>query len=145
MKKVIARLVRIQGYFSWPMKLTIIVGIFMIATGRAQTSPCGPPTPGSPHVCITWTASVTPPPVNGYNVYRATTAGAENFGTPLNSTLIPSTQTFFYDTTVAIGTTYFYKTVAVGTGGVLSAPTPEVSASVPVPPNSPTNEAATAN
>jgi fibronectin type 3 domain-containing protein len=73
-------------------------------------------------------------------VYRATTAGGENFAVPLNTAAISTL--WFYDTTVAIGTTYFYKVVAVGTGGVLSLPTPEVSSPIPVPPNSPTTPAA---
>lgn len=118
----------------------LLLFLFCSSLALAAQSPCGAPTPGAPHVCVSWTASVTPPPVSGYNVYRATTAGAENFATPLNAT--PVTTVFFYDTTVAIGTTYFYKMVAVGTGGVLSAPTAEVSASVPVPPDSPTTPAA---
>ena len=116
-------------------RIYMFVLTLLLASVAWGQSPCGAPTPGSPHVCLTWTASVIPPAVTGYNVYRATTSGSENFGTPLNAT--PTTNVFFYDTTVAVGTTYFYKVVAVGTGGVLSAPTPEVSAQVPLPPNSP--------
>lgn len=121
--------------------LVLLMFVCWPLLATSQASPCGAPTPGSPHVCVTWNASVTPPVVTGYNVYRATTSGAENFAIPLNTVLIPSTQLFFYDTTVAVGTTYFYKAVAVGTGGVLSTPTAEVSAQVPVPPNSPTTPA----
>lgn len=119
------------------LRLALLLVLALPAAAQGA-SPCGAPTPGVPHVCLTWVASVTPPAITGYNVYRATTAGGENFGTPLNAVVIPSTQLYFYDTTVAIGTTYFYKAVAVGTGGVLSLPTPEVSSQVPVPPNSPT-------
>lgn len=107
----------------------------------AQASPCGPPTPGQPHVCLSWVASV-PAPSTGYNVYRATTSGKENYGVPLNTAVIPVGQNYFYDTTIVVGTTYYYTTCAVGTGGVLSVPTPEVSAQIPVPPNAPTGEAA---
>jgi hypothetical protein len=73
-------------------------------------------------------------------VYRATTAGGENYLTPLNSA--PVTTLFFNDTTDAVGTTYFYTVTAIGTGGATSAPSSEVSAQVPVPPNSPTTPAA---
>jgi fibronectin type 3 domain-containing protein len=75
-------------------------------------------------------------PPAGYNVYRSTTTGTQNFSIPLNSS--PTSNLFFLDTTVTIGTTYFYKVTAVGIGGVLSAPTPEVSAQIPMPPNPPT-------
>lgn len=130
-------------YWQVLMVLGALAAFSLFARVHAQgASPCGAPTPGSPHVCVTWVASVTPPAITGYNLYRSTTAGAENFGTPLNTTLIPATQTFFYDTTDVIGTQYFYKAVAVGTGGVLSQPSPEVSAQVPVPPNSPTTPSA---
>ena len=127
------------------MKFCLVIALLLSATLLMAQSPCGAPTPGAPHVCLTWTASVTPPAVTGYNVYRSTTAGGENFGTPLNPTLIPPTQLFFYDTTNALGTTYFYKAVTVGTGGVLSLPTPEVSSTVPMPPNTPGSFGATNN
>lgn len=116
----------------------LMLFLFLALPVAAQSLPCPAPTPGSPHVCLTWIASTTPSVT--YNVYRATTAGGENFGTPLNAS--PISVLFFYDTTVAIGTTYFYKMVAVGSGGVLSVPTSEVSAQIPVPPNSPTTPAA---
>jgi fibronectin type 3 domain-containing protein len=112
--------------------------LFASLAAVAQSSPCGAPTPGSPHVCLTWTASTTSGVT--YNVYRSTTTGGENFATPLNSA--PISNLFYYDTTVALGTTYFYKLVAVGTGGVLSTPTAEVSAQIPVPPNPPSTPAA---
>lgn len=108
-------------------------------TAVAQTSPCGAPVPGSPHICLTWVASTTSGVT--YNVYRATTAGGENYSTPLNTSAI--TGLVFSDVTDAIGTTYFYTTCAVGKGGVLSPPSNEVQAQAPVPPNSPTGETAT--
>jgi fibronectin type 3 domain-containing protein len=117
--------------------LALIVAMLSM-TALGQGLPCPAPTPGAPHVCLTWTASTTAGVT--YNVYRAITAGGENFSVPLNTS--PITAVFFYDTTVAIGTTYFYKVVAVGTGGVLSLPTPEVQAQIPVPPASPTTPAA---
>jgi fibronectin type 3 domain-containing protein len=104
----------------------------------AQSSPCGASIPGSPHVCLTWKASTSSGVT--YNVYRATTSGGENYATPLNSA--PITNLFFGDTTDVVGTTYFYTAVAVGTGGVLSPPTSEVQAQIPVPPNPPTSPGA---
>lgn len=101
----------------------------------AQTTTCPSPTPGSPHVCLKWTDSTTTGAT--YNVYRSTTSGGENYATPLNSTPLVAGSTAFYDSTVVIGTTYYYTLAAVGSGGVLSAPTSEVSAQVPVPPNAP--------
>jgi fibronectin type 3 domain-containing protein len=106
----------------------------LVAVG--QTTICPAPTPGSPHVCLTWTASTTAGAT--YNVYRTTTSGAENYKTPLNTTPLAAGTTAYYDATTAVGTTYYYTLAAVGTGGVLSAPTAEVSAQIPVPPNSPT-------
>jgi hypothetical protein len=120
----------------------IAVIVAFSCVGIAQAAPCAAtPTPGTPHVCVSWTAPTTPPAVTGYNIYRATTTGAENFATPLNSSLI--TSPYFYDTTDVVGTEYFYKVIAVGTGGVLGTPSSEVSAQIPLPPSSPTAPAAT--
>ena len=109
----------------------------LLGLGFAQTTTCPGPTPGAPHVCLTWTDSTTTGAT--YNVYRATTAGGENYASPLNATPLIAGSTAYYDTTVATGTQYFYTVVAVGTGGGLSTPSNEVSAQVPVPPNPPTN------
>lgn len=118
-------------------KFLLVILLSVPAVAVAQ-SPCGPPTPGAPHVCLTWLASTTSGVT--YNIYRATTAGTENYGAPLNSA--PLTALFFYDKTVAIGSNYFYTVTAVGSGGAQSAPTAEVSAQIPVPPSSPTTPAA---
>jgi len=102
--------------------------------GKLKATACPSPTPGAPHVCLSWTAS-TSTGVAGYNVYRSTTSGGESYATPLNATV--DTGTSYYDATTAIGSTYFYTVTAVGTGGVLSVPSGEVSAQIPVPPNPP--------
>lgn len=120
--------------------LSFVLLLAMPAFVQAQ-SPCGPPTPGQPHVCLTFVGSTTPGTAT--NIYRATTAGAENYATPLNPSPLPATTLFFYDKTAVFGSTYFYTAAAVGTGGVLSVPSPEVSAQIPVPPNPPTSPAAT--
>jgi hypothetical protein len=127
-----------------------ILAIFFIATvahgAVAGSDPCPSPSPGQPHVCLTWNAVTTY--VNGtaipnastalsYNVYRSNVAGGENYGTPLNPS--PLSTTSYYDSTVAVGTTYFYTTAAV-LGGTLGAPSQEVSAQIPVPPSAPGSE-----
>ena len=119
------------------MKRLLIAILFIVAiSARAQTTTCPGPTPGVPHVCLKWTLSTTTGVT--YNIYRSTTSGGENYTTPLNATPLIAGTTAYYDTTVAIGTTYYYTACAVGSGGVLSTPTAEVSAQIPVPPNPPT-------
>lgn len=119
--------------------VVLVLGCLPLA---AQSSPCGAPTPGQPHVCLTFVAPVTPPTVTGYNVYRATTAGGENYATPLNATPLLPITLFYYDKSGLIGNTYFYTIASIGTGGGLSLPSNEVQAQIPVPPNSPTSPAA---
>lgn len=116
----------------------LFAGFLLLATNKvySQTTSCPGPTPGSPHVCLKWIQSTTSGVT--YNIYRATTSGAENYATPLNTSPLLTGSTNFYDNTVAVGTTYFYTVVAVGTGGVLSTPSSEVSAQIPVPPNTAT-------
>jgi fibronectin type 3 domain-containing protein len=118
----------------------IAVLLLVSLRAAAQTTTCPAPTPGSPHVCLKWVLSTTTGVA--YNVYRATTAGAENYGSPLNASPLAAGTTAYYDASVVIGTTYFYTILAVGTGGVLSAPSNEVSAQIPVPPSSPTTPSA---
>jgi hypothetical protein len=73
----------------------------------------------------------------GYNVYRGTSPGAEDFTTPLNGgTPIQSTNTniTYSDAAVSGGATYYYKVKAVDlTSGLESTPTNEVTATVPNP------------
>ena len=71
-----------------------------------------------------------------FNVYRATTSGGETHP-PLASGLSTCS---YNDTTAVIGTKYFYTMTEV-VGGIESAPSNEVSAQI-VPPNAPTNPAA---
>lgn len=82
-------------------------------------------------VQLSWTASVTPPAVDGYNVYRyAAGAGCSGTVTKLNSSLI--TTTSFADNTVASGSTYCYYSTA-SSAGVESGPSNTVSVTVPTP------------
>jgi hypothetical protein len=86
---------------------------FTAATGTAHS------------VVLTWTASTST--VSGYNVYRSTISGS-GF-TKLNSSLVASPT--FSDTAVQSGTTYFYVTTAVDSGGAESANSNQVSAAIP--------------
>jgi fibronectin type 3 domain-containing protein len=61
-------------------------------------------------VTLSWTASAG---ATSYNVYRSTSSNGEG-GTPLATGV---TGTTFSDSTVAFGTTYFYKVSAVNAGG----------------------------
>ncbi|MGA2695800.1 MAG: choice-of-anchor D domain-containing protein [Terriglobales bacterium] len=78
-----------------------------------------------PNVALTWTDGGQ---VAGYNVYRGTTSGGP-YPNKLNSSLVP--QTNFTDTTVQSGSTYYYVTTAVNSGGQESAYSDQASASVP--------------
>lgn len=69
--------------------------------------------PGS--VALTWSAptSTGGEAVSSYRIYRGTTPGGEDLGTPLGS----SSTTAFDDTTVTPGTTYSYVVTAVNSAG----------------------------
>jgi hypothetical protein len=83
---------------------------------------------GSHDVVLTWTDSVTPG-VLGYYVYRGTASGMEST-TPLNST--PIVGTFYADSNVTDGQTYYYVLTAVGADGTThSVLSTEASATVP--------------
>ena len=81
--------------------------------------------PTSHSVTLTWTASTST--VSGYNAYRSTVSGGPY--TKLNST--PTTAITYVDSTVQAAQTYFYVVTSVDSGGVESADSTEVSATVP--------------
>jgi fibronectin type 3 domain-containing protein len=66
---------------------------------------------GNASVVLNWNASTG---AASYNVYRGTSAGAEN-ATPLASNVTASTYT---DTTVVAGIAYFYQAAAVNSAGI---------------------------
>ena len=82
---------------------------------------------GTHDVVLSWTAGPSSG-IQGYDVYRGTTSGGES-STPLNSTPIDGTG--YVDASVTAGVTYYYYVTAVGSGGVQSAPSGEVEATVP--------------
>jgi len=82
-------------------------------------------------VQFSWTASVTPPALDGYNVYRfGAGAGCSGSVTKLNSSLI--TTTTFADNTAVSGSTYCYYSTA-SSAGVESVPSNVSSLTVPTP------------
>ncbi|MGO8673986.1 MAG: choice-of-anchor tandem repeat GloVer-containing protein, partial [Capsulimonadaceae bacterium] len=92
-------------------------------------------TPGGAQISLSWTASTG---AASYNVYRATTSGAE--GTTAIGT---ATTTTYTDTGLTNGVTYFYKVAAVNGGGT-SPQSTEASATPVAPiPAAPTGLTAT--
>ncbi len=63
---------------------------------------------------LNWTAPSGT--VSGYNVYRGTTPGGENYASPLNGST-PITSTTYTDATVSAGTMYYYVVEAVNASG----------------------------
>jgi len=66
-------------------------------------------------VALTWTASTST--VSGYNIYRSTASGSGY--TKLNPAVVGTTS--YDDTSVQTGTTYYYVTTSVDSGGDESA------------------------
>lgn len=93
-----------------------------MAAGAAPAAPTNlNATAGDTQATLTW--SVPAGAVTGYNLYRATSAGAEG-GTPYKAGI---GGTSFTDTGLTNGTTYYYKVAAVNAAGV-SAQSAEASA-----------------
>jgi hypothetical protein len=78
----------------------------------------------APMVSLGWSASTSS--VKGYNVYRGTVAGTYK---KINSAIDPNTT--YTDTTVAVGTTYYYAATAVNSSGQESSYSAPVEVSVP--------------
>lgn len=83
---------------------------------------------------LTWTPSIDS--VDGYNVYRSETQGAESTETtPLNATLIPAADSTYVDSTIAVGHVYFYEVRAIaGTSQSVVSNEVESTVIVPFPP-----------
>jgi hypothetical protein len=82
-------------------------------------------------VQLSWAAAVTPPALDGYNVYRyGAGAGCSGSATKLNSALTAATT--YADNTVQSGSTYCYYSTA-SSAGVESAPSNTFSVTVPTP------------
>jgi fibronectin type 3 domain-containing protein len=76
-------------------------------------------------VGLSWTASSSS--YSGFNVYRGSQSGGPY--TKVNTTLIPSAS--YSDPSVVAGDTYYYVATEVGTTGVESAYSTQVSAVIP--------------
>ena len=74
---------------------------------------------------LTWSASTST--VSGYNIYRSTVSGSGY--TKINSSLVSALT--YTDSTVQGGTTYFYVTTSVDSGGSESSFSNEVTANIP--------------
>src|SRR2546430_1219231 len=74
---------------------------------------------------LTWSASTST--VSGYNIYRSTVSGSGY--TKINSSLVSALT--YTDSTVQSGTTYFYVTTSVDSGGNESSFSNEVTANIP--------------
>ncbi len=85
---------------------------------------------GAHVVDLSWTASSSSG-VTGYNVYRSTTNTSQSQFTLINTS--PVVGTSFEDSNVTAGQTYYYKTTAIGPGGVESDFSSVASAKVPSP------------
>ena len=97
-------------------------------TQRVVTSALGNACVVTHTVSLSWSAS-TSPSVIGYNVYRSTTAG----GPYTKLTATPLTVTTYVDYNVTAGQTYFYVTTGLDVSANESAPSNEVSATIPTP------------
>jgi fibronectin type 3 domain-containing protein len=76
---------------------------------------------------VALTSNASTSTVTGYNVYRGTVSGG--LYTKINSALF--TALTYTDSTVQSGTTYYYVTTAVDSGGNESVYSNEVSAPIP--------------
>ena len=126
-------------------KFIAILGfLFLSATAQGQMKATA-----TPHgTSLSWTATTTvctsPCTSITYNVYRGTTSGGEDLTTPINSS--PITGTTYTDSSVTLGTTYYYVVEAVEawTGSPLvSAPSNEASVTFPQAPAAPSGLAGT--
>jgi len=81
----------------------------------------------SHQVNLSWTApSSSPDPVAGYNIYRSTGGGANQL---INSSV--DAQTNYVDSTVSGSTTYGYQVTSVDSSGMESAPSSQVTVTIP--------------
>src|SRR5215469_13459900 len=100
------------------------LSVSLSGTGVGNT---GGGTGVSHSVSLTWSGSGSG--VAGYNVYRSTVSGGPY--SKINSSL--DSQTSYTDGSVSSGTTYYYAVTAVGTNGMESADSNQVTAAVPNP------------
>ena len=98
--------------------------VSQVVTGVLSSCPTST---GLHTVALNWVASTTSGVT--YNVYRATSPGGYDYGTPLNSS--PITGTSFTDCTVSLNKTYYYVIRAVDSSGNQSVSSNETIVSTP--------------
>jgi hypothetical protein len=109
-----------SGYTFTPANQAVTV------SGANQTAVNFTAASTKPHsVALTWSPSTST--VSGYNVYRSTVNGSGYV--KLNSSLIAGAS--YDDTNVQSGTTYFYVTTSVDSGGDESTYSNQASAAIP--------------
>jgi hypothetical protein len=121
--------------------LLVLAGAAFAATtcnSTIGTQGCAGQPVGAICVQISFAASTQPPTVVSYDLYRATTSGAEGT-TPYATGLISNGGTVaFQDNNIPAGATaLYYEAAAVGSGGLKSTLSVEGCAQVPVPPQVP--------
>ena len=99
----------------------------LLVSSSAATGTGAAATPVQHSVALSWSPSSSS--ITGYNVYRGTVSSGPY--TKINPSL--DTTTSYTDSTVQSGQTYFYVTTAVGTDGVESSYSNQVTAVVPTP------------
>ena len=108
------------------------------ATSSSATLTVNPPVPNTPasagayasgatEVTLTWQPPAGGATVTGYKIDRAMDSA---FGTGLTTVTLPTTSTSYVDTTVAAGTSYFYRISATNAGGA-SAPSSTLAVQTP--------------
>jgi Abnormal spindle-like microcephaly-assoc'd, ASPM-SPD-2-Hydin len=93
--------------------------------GVSSTGSTPPSAPASHTVQLNWNASTTS--VVGYRVYRSEVSGGSY--SPLNGTAIKALS--YDDTTVSLGTTYYYVVTAVDASGNESVQSNQATAAIP--------------
>lgn len=116
-----------------PVAAGIVSGSISVASNATNSpdtialSGDGSQTAASHSATLSWSPSTST--VGGYNVYRSQTSGGPY--QKLDGSIVAADS--FTDSTVQAGGTYFYVITAVGSSGVESADSSQVSATIPTP------------
>jgi hypothetical protein len=118
------------AFLTWGTGCNLSSGNGTQLSSNPTPTPTPSPTPSVSHsVDITWNSSSSTN-LQGYKVYRSQISGGPYSN--LSGTLGTSTLAFT-DTAVLGGQSYFYIVTSIDVNGLESAPSPEVSATIPSP------------